>query len=506
MGSDHSAIYCGLRLQSPMLFACPPNELNDQGQPKSYQLKIDDMKIVKKSPYHSGSSYSETPLKTKICFPAPFEIENFKYKYHKPFHYTILQQDLDMYHYILRQIDAESKRRLARQKHKPDPPKTHPLITPQISGKTLTDPCVMDMLDIDVSDDGCGDVVLANTENENNNRRAQSLASKPQMHKTPQIDVSDAQTRRDSAPATKERQRPSDYIFRSERSMQQQQQHQEDGNSNNNGEFTFSFDYNKNHTFKLSPVKEPDIMDPLQHTTANANATNREGIESVDDLDAMDLLQLGDYKGLTRKVSDPTPTSKSKEDRKKSLNKSIVSDNYFDTMLRDEDVNDTVAAMDTEIEMDEDSLPRTRSKSMGSYTDHNDNYKPSKKSKISSNTKDDSKSGVNLDQMAKNEVLSPIYKDLAAFSKKLTLVSFGPSRRPTTGNIHCVFKVETSDLKGQCCIALDWNQFAKNVQHTQTAELFHHGIPLYDKTGSPILLKVRYKLSLIDKQILFDYH
>ena len=30
MGSDHSAIYCGLQLKSPMLFPCPPDELNDQ--------------------------------------------------------------------------------------------------------------------------------------------------------------------------------------------------------------------------------------------------------------------------------------------------------------------------------------------------------------------------------------------------------------------------------------------------------------------------------------------
>ena len=30
MGSDHSAIYCGLQLKSPMLFPCPPHELNDQ--------------------------------------------------------------------------------------------------------------------------------------------------------------------------------------------------------------------------------------------------------------------------------------------------------------------------------------------------------------------------------------------------------------------------------------------------------------------------------------------
>ena len=86
------------------------------GQPKSYQLKIEDIKILKKSPYHSDSTYSEFPIKTKICFPAPYEIENFKYQHHKPFAYTVLQQDLEMYHSILRQITQESKRRLSQQR------------------------------------------------------------------------------------------------------------------------------------------------------------------------------------------------------------------------------------------------------------------------------------------------------------------------------------------------------------------------------------------------------
>ena len=88
-----------------------------RGQPKSYQLKIEDIKICRKSPYHSDSTYSEFPIKTKICFPAPYEIENTKYKNHKPFAYTILQQDLEMYHSILRTIQQESKRRLSQQQH-----------------------------------------------------------------------------------------------------------------------------------------------------------------------------------------------------------------------------------------------------------------------------------------------------------------------------------------------------------------------------------------------------
>eukprot|EP01084_Bolivina_argentea_P254663 428176_1 len=138
MGSDHSAIYCGLILKSPMLFPCPPHELNDQGLPKSYQLKIEDIKIMRRSPYHKNSTYSEFPIKTKILFPIPYEIENFKYKNYKPYAYTILQQDLEMYHNIQRQIHIESKRRLSAQnklknKVNNNSNNIYPLITPQIS-------------------------------------------------------------------------------------------------------------------------------------------------------------------------------------------------------------------------------------------------------------------------------------------------------------------------------------------------------------------------------------
>ncbi len=40
MGSDHSAIYCGLTLKSPMLFPCPPHELNDQLNSAYLSLKV----------------------------------------------------------------------------------------------------------------------------------------------------------------------------------------------------------------------------------------------------------------------------------------------------------------------------------------------------------------------------------------------------------------------------------------------------------------------------------
>ncbi len=99
--------------------------------------------------------------------------------------------------------------------------------------------------------------------------------------------------------------------------------------------------------------------------------------------------------------------------------------------------------------------------------------------------------------------LSPIYKDLAEISKKLTIISFGPSRRPTHGNIHCSLKVETNDFKGQCVIPFKWTDFGNEIENIQYAELTYHGIPLYDKTGSSIKCKIHYKLSLIDKQVVF---
>merc|ERR1712080_21822 len=66
-----------------------------------------------------------------------------------------------------------------------------------------------------------------------------------------------------------------------------------------------------------------------------------------------------------------------------------------------------------------------------------------------------------------NHILSPIYKDLAEISKKLTIISFGPSRRPTHGNIHCSLKVETNDFKGQCVIPFKWTDFANEIEDIQ---------------------------------------
>eukprot|EP01084_Bolivina_argentea_P037756 69810_1 len=70
---------------------------------------------MRRSPHHKNSTYSEFPIKTKILFPIPYEIENFKYKNHKPYAYTILQKDLEVYHNLQRQIHIESIRRLSAQ-------------------------------------------------------------------------------------------------------------------------------------------------------------------------------------------------------------------------------------------------------------------------------------------------------------------------------------------------------------------------------------------------------
>ena len=167
-------------------------------------------------------------------------------------------------------------------------------------------------------------------------------------------------------------------------------------------------------------------------------------------------------------------------------------------------------------------LQRTRSKSMGSFAEMDitgnkllsptspghsmgDEYKSNHNMARSGDNLHNIHKRVQQQQM-QTPISSPIYKDLAEMSKKLTFITFGPSRRPTHGNIHCVLKVETNDMKGQCCIPFKWDDFANEVENTQFVELFHHGVPLYDKTNEPVRLKVHYKLSLIDKQIVFDYH
>merc|ERR1712176_1584662 len=59
---------------------------------------------------------------------------------------------------------------------------------------------------------------------------------------------------------------------------------------------------------------------------------------------------------------------------------------------------------------------------------------------------------------------SPIYKELNESGKKLTLLTFGPTRRPTDGRIHCAIRVETNDFKGQCCIAFKYTDLATRLK------------------------------------------
>jgi len=214
---------------------------------------------------------------------------------------------------------------------------------------------------------------------------------------------------------------------------------------------------------------------------------------------------------------------KKKENQNKNSLNSLIRDDHFDE-VHDEDINDKMAPIEFRNNDNELSdrrpytLQRTRSKSMGSFTETMDIATKQKKNKnINMNKADieyEHKSIHNITistDLATSPIYndtnisSPIYKELSSINKKLTICSFGPSRRPTHGNIHCVIKVETNDFKGQCCIALDYDDFAKKVENEQCAELFYHGVPLYDKTGSPIQCKIRYKCSLIDKQIVFNY-
>jgi len=161
-------------------------------------------------------------------------------------------------------------------------------------------------------------------------------------------------------------------------------------------------------------------------------------------------------------------------------------------------------------------LQRTRSKSVGSFAEILNAENPTTRNAQKPSSVDDyNKSAQNMHRMSPAHgkrggmgadlAMSPIYKDLAEMSKKLTILSFGASRRPNQGNLHCVIRVETNEYKGQAAIPLKWEDFSNEVEQTQYAELFHHGVPIYDKTGSPIRVKVQYKLSLIDKQIVFHY-
>lgn len=175
MGSDHSAIYCGLNLKSPNLCARPPNESDEHGRPLQYFIQIKNVLIVKgnykfgNNNHHStnnGSSASlhgshssgmmgynhkpkikghysadnfhnysnnggynynynynnddeskvasiEWPTKMKFLFPAPFEIDIEEYRAPKSIEARVIyRNDLAAYHSILDQIESESKKRI----------------------------------------------------------------------------------------------------------------------------------------------------------------------------------------------------------------------------------------------------------------------------------------------------------------------------------------------------------------------------------------------------------
>merc|ERR1719295_1093684 len=154
---------------------------------------------------------------------------------------------------------------------------------------------------------------------------------------------------------------------------------------------------------------------------------------------------------------------------------------------------------------------RHRSKSMGSFAEIGGSAEPSEETPSplvsprspsmnakSSNSRRASKHRPTMEEVAghiaanpyatmdHSTAASPIYKDLAEMSRKLSVMSFGPSRRPNMGYVHCVVKVETNELKGVAAFPFKWDEFGERVERTQLAPLTYHGVPLYDKTGSPV--------------------
>ena len=185
MGSDHSAIVCGLNLTCPNNFPTPPNEFDENGSPLHFFIQITNILVVKgnykfkkkskltksgrnifdesdnksnninksnaslprantmndsdynssknvrndgkngnNAAYHSSSSLMtkaamedekqngtiEWPTKMKFLFPAPFEIET---DYDRDIQATVLHRnDLAAYHFIMDQIESESKKRI----------------------------------------------------------------------------------------------------------------------------------------------------------------------------------------------------------------------------------------------------------------------------------------------------------------------------------------------------------------------------------------------------------
>merc|ERR1712228_619620 len=148
-------------------------------------------------------------------------------------------------------------------------------------------------------------------------------------------------------------------------------------------------------------------------------------------------------------MGNPMPTTK------KALH-STIRDDYFDEADNEKnDIVSPIALIASPRSPTNPPLQRSRSKSMGSFTDSLDKKTEIKKI-VSDKPNNENPLTLSAEILKKsnqrssdNRISSPIYKELAESSKKLTLITFGPSRRPTHGMIHCAIKVETYDFKGQ---------------------------------------------------------
>ena len=266
----------------------------------------------------------------------------------------------------------------------------------------------------------------------------------------------------------------------------------------NGGGFIFSFDYTHEHRFNLSLNETTNKGKKRIHKLQDANKENTDDSDEDDEWfrDPIDFQKI---------KSNPMPITKSleqqirnkKESKQKPLH-STIRDDYFDEEENEMD-DDIISPIKLTSTPRSPPLQRSRSKSMGSFAETIDKNIEIK------HIVADKGNDVDANKRSGTRISSPIYKELAESKKKLTLVTFGPSRRPTHGRIHCAIKVEAYDFKGQCCIAFEWNDFGKEVESSQEVDLFYHGVPLYDKTGQPMKCKIKYKLSLIDTQISFDY-
>ena len=296
--------------------------------------------------------------------------------------------------------------------------------------------------------------------------------------------------------------------------------------SNGDGGFSFSFDYAQNHTFTLSHDRPPPHTEhePFHHlfsdpskereVVATTTVANGHSVKIADqnlnphytsDEDDDDFQRLKDMKKdkMTRsKTHDTTLKSKIRDDHFPGGDEEDETYDAFDPIQHrvsrhtshhdPENVEDGLAPSM--------SLRRPRSKSVGSMhpldglMDRSSNQR-TKKGSDADYVAPKTHHHKTRTEMSDPAFASPIYKRLAEMNRKLTLISFGPSRRPTHGNIHCVLKVETADgTKGQAAIPFQWDDFGNEVEGEQFAPLTHHGIPLYDKAGNEMRCRIQYKL------------